>query len=563
MAQVRCNKCGSSWESKVTVSVCPFCSAPMVNETPKLQHITDMNTLLISIRKDFGIEVFKDGKRTIALMRDLAPSLAQEINLYQIIAKNNLFVKYEEAFTEAGDKRVVKLTEIKHTLKSNYFLAEEYIEKLESWNMVLFGVNNEPKKEQKPEVKEFDCEEEPKKEISNKKEDTIDVNSIDPEVLKLILNKQINNVQTKDKQEKVKPKENKTTTNNKKKPEVDPTDPEILKLILNNKTQQTKEKKKTEGKESKTQPIDVVSILVQGEKKKFGNDLVNHRIDYSNGFARSSDSNTNEILNECAKNFPNEFVVQHFYFSVTHKSSFKKMGIIFGDMGLYCKQKDRKFYIGYNSIRYILVNGYMTFIDINCTYNQHFSIGKQFGLEIDVNVLKIFIDQLKGNSVQVSKMRREFVDEEILLREAIPQMKVAINTNVGWFDSSTNQTTNSFLKSLLNGVNSLFPAQAKNEQWIGGLYLSLRQTLYARQNICPGILFGKNGLYWAPFYTEGTQHYYIYYHDIKSVSKINIPDKQGVQFEIKNGQTYRCFMDSKNWAKVDVIVSTIQKLLWQ
>ena len=109
--------------------------------------IKNMSELLMTIRKELGIEAFSKKKSkelySIAYMLDYAPHLKSEIDLLEIAIKADVY----NDFSQAVNSESVNIPRIKLKLRERYFLNENSIGKIITWFSLLFDVQSFVEKE--------------------------------------------------------------------------------------------------------------------------------------------------------------------------------------------------------------------------------------------------------------------------------------------------------------------------------------------------------------------------------------------------------------------------------
>lgn len=91
---MRCKNCGTEWNAPQNISAslssCPFCGASLTPAAPKQFHTVE--DVLTEITSRFGMDVLKNGQKTMALFSDLSPTLLRERLLlsYLIQSEGNL-----------------------------------------------------------------------------------------------------------------------------------------------------------------------------------------------------------------------------------------------------------------------------------------------------------------------------------------------------------------------------------------------------------------------------------------------------------------------------------------
>lgn len=118
---MKCDNCGSTWETNDIHIKCPFCGNPLVQSSEN----NNFSDVLRKLINQYGIEVISE-KKTIAYLRDYLPKEFQKIKLLDaMISSNvsNLFVKlYKEDNSDwlSIRERCAKALEEKSFIARNY-----------------------------------------------------------------------------------------------------------------------------------------------------------------------------------------------------------------------------------------------------------------------------------------------------------------------------------------------------------------------------------------------------------------------------------------------------------
>lgn len=79
---MKCNKCGGEWTppKNISLTICPFCSAPVIDTTNKLDTLQPYEIIKHIVEK-YGADIFSNGKKLSALLMDLIEEKTKERNI--------------------------------------------------------------------------------------------------------------------------------------------------------------------------------------------------------------------------------------------------------------------------------------------------------------------------------------------------------------------------------------------------------------------------------------------------------------------------------------------------
>lgn len=124
---MKCKFCGSEWQSKIAVKICPFCGKSLVVPNS----FEDIESALAYIMNVYGEQVKRNPNHVIAYLGDLAPKLAKERRLMKICADAGIIAELLSITGETeknyATKRAVSL------LNSEYFIETKRAEEAVGW----------------------------------------------------------------------------------------------------------------------------------------------------------------------------------------------------------------------------------------------------------------------------------------------------------------------------------------------------------------------------------------------------------------------------------------------
>ena len=137
MRSIVCPHCNSKWESSQSVSVCPFCGKSLICDN-RVKTFESMEILLISVRNEYGIEVFENVPKVKGILKDKAPELKSDIKLFSRALDSSAFKDYR---LQVGDSSLLpKLQKSKFILMDEEFMSRENADKVIGWFCVLLDL---------------------------------------------------------------------------------------------------------------------------------------------------------------------------------------------------------------------------------------------------------------------------------------------------------------------------------------------------------------------------------------------------------------------------------------
>lgn len=128
---MKCQKCGSEWNSKIASIICPFCGEKLEFEANK--NFTNISEVLRYIVDTYGIEVYKNTSLLLAYVSDLAPRLENEKRLLKICAESGIVTQFAENSNIVTDEQEIFVKKSETTLCNQYFLNENAARNVLSW----------------------------------------------------------------------------------------------------------------------------------------------------------------------------------------------------------------------------------------------------------------------------------------------------------------------------------------------------------------------------------------------------------------------------------------------
>ena len=145
MKSIVCPHCNSKWESSQSVSVCPFCHKPLISDN-QLKAFDSMEILLVSVRNEYGIEVFDNAPKVKGILKDKAPELKDDIRLFSRALDSSAFKGYR---LQVGDSSLSPaLQKSKYILMDEEFMSEENAHKVLNWYRVLLDLPTIPNEQE-------------------------------------------------------------------------------------------------------------------------------------------------------------------------------------------------------------------------------------------------------------------------------------------------------------------------------------------------------------------------------------------------------------------------------
>ena len=119
------------------MSVCPFCGKSLICDN-RVKTFESMEILLISVRNEYGIEVFENVPKVKGILKDKAPELKSDIKLFSRALDSSAFKDYR---LQVGDSSLLpKLQKSKFILMDEEFMSRENADKVIGWFCVLLDL---------------------------------------------------------------------------------------------------------------------------------------------------------------------------------------------------------------------------------------------------------------------------------------------------------------------------------------------------------------------------------------------------------------------------------------
>lgn len=133
---MKCNFCGSEWNSKVKSDNCPFCGGLLV----KPENICEVLKLIV---KTYGVEIYDKPNALVGLISDYLPNSTDERRLIKIcfdsgFAKDLLSVDK----SVCSDIDMIKKS-VSKKLQEHCFINKEMADKFVFWILYSLGITNE------------------------------------------------------------------------------------------------------------------------------------------------------------------------------------------------------------------------------------------------------------------------------------------------------------------------------------------------------------------------------------------------------------------------------------
>lgn len=154
---MKCKSCGSEWNAPQNISVslssCPFCGASLTPAAPK-QFLT-VEDVLTEITSRFGVDVLRNGQRTMALFSDLSPSLMRERLLLSYLIQSDGNIQLLQVRDKTEVEQQACFQKVCRYLVDEQFVAEEAAYKICTSFSTVIGltVKTEPPKVPTPPAK--------------------------------------------------------------------------------------------------------------------------------------------------------------------------------------------------------------------------------------------------------------------------------------------------------------------------------------------------------------------------------------------------------------------------
>ena len=148
---MKCSKCNSEWtvpqNLSRSITNCPFCGAALASAPPR--QLLTVEDVLEEITDRFGLEMLRNGAKTIALFSDLSPQLTRERRLLSYLIQGNGNVKLLEARNQDAQEQRICFMQVCQYMVDEQFVAEEAARKIcMSFSEVIgLSVSDEPRSE--------------------------------------------------------------------------------------------------------------------------------------------------------------------------------------------------------------------------------------------------------------------------------------------------------------------------------------------------------------------------------------------------------------------------------
>lgn len=126
---MKCNKCGSEWNSTVKSELCPFCGETLEMKKD-LKTIDDVFTFIFS---EYGIEIINEHRRFVAMLSDYAPQMNNERNLIKIALESGAYSSLVDANDKDFDEQQICFKRVQSMLEQLYFLSSDWAQKVLIW----------------------------------------------------------------------------------------------------------------------------------------------------------------------------------------------------------------------------------------------------------------------------------------------------------------------------------------------------------------------------------------------------------------------------------------------
>jgi hypothetical protein len=127
---MKCPKCSAEWhlpnQSAAPIKSCPFCGASLQIEAD--QSLATLDSVLTEIIARFGIDILRDGSRTVAVFSDLAPKLKKERLLLTYLMQFDGNVKLLEVQKLDKAKQHAMYLRVVQHLVDEQFVAQQAAE---------------------------------------------------------------------------------------------------------------------------------------------------------------------------------------------------------------------------------------------------------------------------------------------------------------------------------------------------------------------------------------------------------------------------------------------------
>ena len=141
MTQLYCPRCSKRFQADSMASFCLICGTKLQAVSEEKKNYYDMGALLCDVRDEYGIEVFTNASRVKGLLKDKAPHLKKEIQLFSIALDSPAF---RDCYSRRGDSSVMtELNKGKFKLMDEKFIGEENADRIVGWYCVLLDIRSD------------------------------------------------------------------------------------------------------------------------------------------------------------------------------------------------------------------------------------------------------------------------------------------------------------------------------------------------------------------------------------------------------------------------------------
>ena len=141
MTQLYCPRCSKRFQADSMASFCSNCGTKLQAVSEEKKNYYDMGALLCDVRDEYGIEVFTNASRVKGLLKDKAPHLKKEIQLFSIALDSPAF---RDCYSRRGDSSVMtELKKGKFKLMDEKFIGEENADRIVGWYCVLLDIRSD------------------------------------------------------------------------------------------------------------------------------------------------------------------------------------------------------------------------------------------------------------------------------------------------------------------------------------------------------------------------------------------------------------------------------------
>lgn len=119
---MKCESCGSSWESRQHLDKCPFCSS-LLNKNLDLE--SNFSNTLKMVLNQYGVEILKE-KKFISILKDYVPNETKKNELMNIFVTKDVGRKFVEMYFEKNNEWVNIYDYCVKCLKEDAFIGHEF-----------------------------------------------------------------------------------------------------------------------------------------------------------------------------------------------------------------------------------------------------------------------------------------------------------------------------------------------------------------------------------------------------------------------------------------------------